>query len=115
MLAALQYQTQDGQCPFQRWFFRLDPRAAARVMRTVIKLEAGLQPDVKGVGEGVFEACIDYGPGYRVYFALDGPTLVLLLGGGDKKTQPRDIPAAQAAWADYKARKKGTKHHGTHP
>jgi putative addiction module killer protein len=116
MPEARQYETQDGNCPFRRWFFRLEARAAARVTRVVTKLEGGLRPDVKGVGEGVMEARIDYGPGYRIYFGLDGVTLVILLGGGDKRTQRQDIQAARVAWADYKARKKeGTKDHAANP
>ena len=116
MPTALEYQTSDGESPFHKWFFRLEARAAARVTRTVAKLEAGLRPDTKAVGEGVFEARIDFGPGYRVYFGLDGITLVILLGGGSKKTQQNDINAAQAAWADYKKRKeKRTEDNGTHP
>lgn len=112
---AVQYVTLDGLCAFQRWFFRLEPRAAARVTRVVAKLESGLRPDVKSVGQGVMEARIDYGPGYRVYFGLDGATLIILLGGGDKTTQQQDIQDAQAYWAGYKARKKETKDHGTYP
>lgn len=116
MPSVQQYETKDGQSPFNRWFFRLDARAAAKVLRVTLKLERGLRPDTKSVGEGVFEARIDYGPGYRVYFALDGVTIVILLGGGDKRTQQNDINDAQAAWGDYKARKKeGTKEHGAHP
>lgn len=116
MPETLQYETQDGNCPFRKWFYRLEPRAAVRARRVVAKLELGLRPDVKSVGEGVMEARIDYGPGYRVYFGLDGVTLVILLGGGDKRTQQQDIQEAQTAWADYKARKKErTKDHGTHP
>ena len=75
--------------------------------RAAIKLEGGHRPDVKAVGQGVHEARINFGPGYRVYFGLDGETLVILLGGDDKRTQQKDIAAAQACWADYKARKKG--------
>lgn len=111
-----EYETADGGSPFGRWFFRLEPRAAARVTRVITKLEAGLRPDVKGVGEGVFEARVDYGPGYRVYFGVDGVTLVILLGGGSKQGQQHDITEAQCAWAAYKARKKErTRHHGTYP
>jgi putative addiction module killer protein len=60
---------------------------------------------VKGVGGGVFEYRIDFGPGYRVYFGKDGDTLVILLGGGTKKRQGHDIATAQERWADYKKRK----------
>jgi putative addiction module killer protein len=54
----------------------------------------------------VYEYKIDFGPGYRIYFAKDGETLVILLGGGTKKRQQKDIAAAQMCWADYKRRKK---------
>ncbi len=70
MPEARQYETQDGNCPFRRWFIGLEARAAARITRAVTKFEGGLRPNVKGVGEGVMEARIDYGPGYRVYFGL---------------------------------------------
>ncbi len=60
---------------------------------------------MKPVGEGVSELKIDFGPGYRVYFGMDGRTLVILLGGGTKKRQRGDISAAQDAWTDYKKRK----------
>jgi len=59
----------------------------------------------EGVGAGVFEYRIDFGPGYRVYFGKDGDTLVILLGGGTKKRQHRDIATARERWKDYKARK----------
>lgn len=61
---------------------------------------------VKGVGAGVFEYKIDFGPGYRIYFGKDGEQLVILIGGGTKKHQQQDIAAAQRCWADYKRRKK---------
>lgn len=65
---------------------------------------------VKGVGSGVFELRIDFGPGYRIYFGKDGETLVILLGGGTKKRQQRDIDAATANWEEYKRRKQEHKH-----
>ena len=106
MAQVREYQTPDGKSPFGVWFESLEARAAARVRRTIDKIERGLKPDVKPVGEGVFEARIDYGPGYRVYFGLDGDELVILVGGGAKAGQSRDIAAAQARWADYKKRKR---------
>jgi putative addiction module killer protein len=60
-----------------------------------------------GVGSGVFEARIDFGPGYRIYFGKDGETVVILLGGSTKKRQSAAIAAAHKAWTDYKQRKKG--------
>jgi putative addiction module killer protein len=61
--------------------------------------------NVKGVGGGMLELRIDYGPGYRIYFGKDGEHLVILLGGGTKKRQNRDIRTAQDLWMAYKARK----------
>jgi putative addiction module killer protein len=61
---------------------------------------------VKGVGGGVFELRVDFGPDYRVYFGKDGSEIVILLGGGTKKRQDRDINTAQANWLSYKRRKK---------
>ncbi len=69
------------------------------------RLGQGNFSNVEGVGGGVFEYRIDFGPGYRVYFGKDGPKFVILLGGGTKKRQSRDISAAADAWIDYKRRK----------
>ena len=69
------------------------------------RLELGNFSNVKGVGGGVFEYRIDFGPGYRVYFGKDGDAVVILLGGGTKKRQDRDITTAHDGWADYKKRK----------
>ncbi len=69
------------------------------------RVEQGNFSNVKGVGAGVFEYRIDFGPGYRVYFGKDGDTLVILVGGGTKKQQSQDIALAQERWGDYKQRK----------
>ena len=68
-------------------------------------MEDGNFGDHKGVGEGIFELRLFFGPGYRVYFAEDGDTIVLLLCGGDKSSQSRDIELAKQCWKDYKERK----------
>ena len=87
------------------WFRILDAAAAAKVTAAIGRLERGNFSNVKGVGAGVFEYRIDFGPGYRVYFGKDGDAVVILLGGGTKKRQDRDITTAQERWADYKKRK----------
>jgi putative addiction module killer protein len=92
---AYEYEDRDGQSPFASWFNTLDAKAAAKVRLAMAKLEAGLKPNVKSVGKGVHEARIDFGPGYRAYFAFDGTELILLLGGGEKHGQDDDIAAAQ--------------------
>lgn len=82
---------------FTRWLSSLrDERARARILIRLQRLEAGLPGNWKPVGEGVAEMRIDYGPGYRVYYCQRGPVLVIVLGGGSKKTQGRDIKAALA-------------------
>jgi putative addiction module killer protein len=81
---------------FARWLAGLrDDRARARINVRIRRLSAGNPGDVKPVGEGVLEMRIDYGPGYRVYFVPRGTSLVILLAGGDKGTQDRDITAAR--------------------
>ena len=80
---------------YARWLDELrDIRARARVMARVERLAAGDPGDVKPVGEGVSELRIDYGPGYRVYYTMRGRTVVILLAGGDKRTQAADIRTA---------------------
>lgn len=98
------YEDADGNAAFEAWFNGLEARAAARVTRALTQLELG-GGDLKALGEGVAELRIDYGPGYRVYFGQDGETLVILLCGGTKTRQQKDIDRDKALWADYKARK----------
>ncbi len=81
---------------YTRWFARLnDRRARSRIVARVWRLSRGNPGDTRSVGAGVSEMRIDYGPGYRLYFAWQGEALVVLLGGGDKRTQKRDIERAQ--------------------
>lgn len=105
-MQVLEYLEASGRSPFRRWFDGLDPLAAAKVTIVLARLELGNLSNVKGVGSGVLEARIDFGPGYRVYFGRDGDALVILLGGGTKQRQQNDIAVAQARWGDYKRRKK---------
>jgi putative addiction module killer protein len=80
---------------FAKWLDGLrDVRARARVLVRIERLAEGLAGDVKAVGEGVSELRIDYGPGYRVYFAKRGQEVIILLAGGDKRTQGADIQKA---------------------
>jgi putative addiction module killer protein len=88
------------------WFKTLKAREAARVTTALYRIEQGNFSNVKGVGSGVFEHRIDFGPGYRIYFGKDGSVLVVLLIGGTKKRQQKDIETAQTFWRDYKRRKK---------
>jgi len=94
-----------GRSPFRQWFDDLDATAAAKVSSALYRLGQGNFSNVEGVTGGIFEYRIDFGPGYRIYFGKGGPTFVILLGGGTKKRQSRDIKAAADAWTDYKRRK----------
>jgi len=105
-MPALQYVRLDDSCPFGQSFRSLkDAVAKARIDSAVRKLGRGLMPDVRPVGDGVHEARIDYGPGYRVYFGNEGGELVVLLLCGDKRTQAGDIATAKVYWAEYGIRK----------
>jgi putative addiction module killer protein len=101
-----QYQTADGGVPLSKWLDGLrDGRARARIVARIDRLSVGLLGDWRSVGDGVCELRIDYGPGYRVYYGQDGEALILLLCGGDKRTQAKDIEKAHGYWKDYKTRK----------
>jgi putative addiction module killer protein len=104
-----EYLDEGSKSPFRSWFDRLNAEAAAKVAVALIRIEQGNLSNVKGVGAGVFEHRIDFGPGYRVYFGRDGSTIVILLGGGTKKRQQKDIQVAKTRWQDYKRRKKREK------
>lgn len=106
MLEVLEYQDGDGKSPFAKWFNELDATAAAKVTVAIARIGQGNLSNVKSVGQGVLEYRIDFGPGYRVYFGRDGDVLVILLAGGTKKRQQRDIETATVRWADYKRRKR---------
>jgi putative addiction module killer protein len=82
---------------FVRWFASLrDSRARMRIQARIRRLSIGNPGDVRSVGGGLSEMRIDYGPGYRVYFVQRGDAFVVLLAGGDKRTQDRDIAIAHA-------------------
>lgn len=96
------YETADGKVPFNTWLEKLRDRKGRAVIRNrITRLQLGLFGDAKTVGSGVYELRIDFGPGYRVYYGLDGDKIVLLLCGGDKSTQTKDIKTAQNYWNDY--------------
>ena len=100
------FREADGKCPFRKWLEELrDQKAARKIEARVARVRLGNFGDSKPVGEGVIELRIDYGPGYRTYFGRDGNAIVVLLCGGDKSTQERDIDLAKKYWKIYKASK----------
>lgn len=102
----VEYETASGDSPFGDWFNALNAPAAAKVTIALIRLGQGNISNVESVGAGVYEYKIDFGPGYRIYFGYDGKELVVLVAGGSKKHQSRDIETAKANWQDYKQRKR---------
>jgi putative addiction module killer protein len=104
-----EYLDPDGSSPYAKWFNGLNAPAAAKVAIAITRMAQGNLSNAKSVGGGIQEYCIDFGPGYRIYFGRDGGRLVILLGGGTKKRQQDDIHRAQNFWVDYRRRKKEEK------
>ena len=105
MFEIVRYQREDGVEPYTNWFRRLrDERAKMAIAKRLRRIEAGNFGDSKSVGEGVSELRIDTGPGYRIYCGLLGSVMVILLCGGDKSSQDRDVEKAKTFWADWKRR-----------
>ena len=106
MIEIREYVDTRGHSPFGRWFDGLDARSAARVRTALARMEAGNLSSTKGVGGGVMEFRLHFGPGYRIYFGRDGDALIVLLGGGTKVRQHKDIEDARELWQEYRGRKK---------
>jgi len=105
MFEVLRYQAEDGSQPFTEWLGSIpDKTIQARVRVRLGRLEAGLFGDCEPVGDGVLELREHTGAGWRIYFGRQGRTLVVLLTGGTKRTQSRDIKTAKVLWADWKRR-----------
>jgi len=105
MISLYRYQTESGQEPITDWLNRLrDKRAQAKLRIRLKRLELGMFGDCESVGDGVLELREHLGAGYRLYFGKHGQTVVILLCGGDKKSQASDIATAKAYFADWKRR-----------
>jgi putative addiction module killer protein len=97
------YFTADGKAPFEQWISGLrDGKGRGIIRNRIDRVETGNFGGCEPVGEGVFELKIDFGPGYQVYFGMDGAD-VILLWGGDKSTQQADIQKAKEHWGHYHA------------
>ncbi len=99
-----EYLREDGTSPYEEWFMGLDTIAAAKITLVKLRMEQGNLSSVKWLGR-IGEYRLDWGPGYRVYIGKDGDKLIILLGGGTKKGQQKDIDKAEAIWEEYKERK----------
>jgi putative addiction module killer protein len=102
MVEVREYLDASGRSPYAAWFDRLNRDAASKVVAALVRIRQGNFSNANGVGVGVYEYRLDFGPDYRIYFGKDGERLV---GGGTKKRQQQDIRTALTRWQDYKQRK----------
>lgn len=97
-----EYVTDDGRNHFREWFDTLSTvQAQIKIDVRIGRIRLGNFGDAKSVGKGVYELRIDFGPGYRIYYGLEGSNIVLLLCAGDKSSQKKDIKKAHAFWQDH--------------
>jgi len=97
------YETAGGKCPFSEWLTSLkDVKGRAVIRARLERVRLGNLGNCRNVGDGVSELKVSFGPGYRVYFGQDGLKLIVLLIGGDKSSQKRDIEKAKLLWCEYK-------------
>jgi putative addiction module killer protein len=108
-LTIREYLTPEGKSPFREWLDTFALPVRARIQARVFRFELGNLGDHKAIGGGVWEARLAFGPGYRLYFAKQGRTIILLLLGGTKASQAKDIRRARQFWTEYlEARRHGT-------
>jgi putative addiction module killer protein len=100
-----EYLLENGNSPYKKWFDVLPAMVAAKVSVALLRMEMGNLSSVKWF-DGIGEFVLNTGPGSRIYLGKDGPALIVLLGGGTKHRQQKDIDQAKALFAHYKARKK---------
>lgn len=106
MIEVREYVDRKGRSRYRDWIVSLDAATSVRMITAVLRLEQGNFSGAKTVGSGVLELRLDFGPGYRIYFGREGDMLVILLAGGSKKRQQKDIESAHVLWAEYKMRKR---------
>ena len=101
------YITEDGKEPFAEWIKKLrDGQTRTRILKSVAKMRLGNFGDTEPVGKGVSETKLDFGAGYRIYYAKQGNEIIFLLFGGEKDSQQKDIKKAVEYWTEFKARMK---------
>ena len=109
MSAVVHYVGHDGEDYFDQWLRNQSSDTRARIQTRIDRIELGNLGDHRNVGKGVFELRSHFGAGYRVYFGRDGEALVILLGGGTKRRQSRDIAVAQFRWDAYRQEKRNAR------
>lgn len=102
-------QNPNGKAPFAEWFRQLERTAKVKISTALFQMEEGNFSDSKSLNKGIWERRIHSGPGFRIYFAKEHSSLLILLGGGTKRTQSMDIIKAQALWAYYRSARKDRK------
>jgi putative addiction module killer protein len=95
------YVTEDDVCPFEEWLETLDPQFQIRIDVRLDRLKLGNFGDCKSLGDGIFELRFTFGPGFRIYYGIAGKQIVLLLFGGSKKNQDKDIKTARKFWKAF--------------
>ncbi len=105
-MIVVEFLDRNGTSIFADWYDDLDSQAAAKITTAITRMELGNLSNVKSIRGGVFEYRLNFGPGYRIYLGKDGNTIIILLGGGTKRRQHKDIEAAKDRWQEYKQRKK---------
>jgi putative addiction module killer protein len=100
-LTIREYVSAEGRSYFREWLDSLGVPVRARIQARVLRFETGNLGDHKSVGEGIWEARVMFGPGYRIYFGKEGRSVILLLVGGDKSSQSADIRRARRLWREY--------------
>ncbi len=104
MIHVAEYVREDGSVPYRDWLNSLDETAAAKVTAATYRLSQGHTSSLKGIGGGLAEYRIDWGPGYRLYLTQEGSTLIVLFGGGTKRGQQADIARARTLLVEYRRR-----------
>ena len=108
MIRIEEYITEEGRSFFADWFDSLDAHAANKVNTYLTRIAQGNTSSLKPIKGTLQEVRIDWGPGYRVYVGKDGNILIILLSGGTKQRQQKDIDTVAELWEEYKRRKKGS-------
>jgi putative addiction module killer protein len=101
-LTIKEYLSADGRSYIGEWLRSLDIPTRARIQARILRFELGNLGDHKSIGGGLWEARVMFGPGYRIYYGKEGPSIILLLLGGDKSSQTGDIRKARRLWKEYR-------------